>query len=261
MSTRSTLGTTLALLAAAACSRGDASSARTTVDSAGGAVAAAASATPVSPPPPAPDPAEDGQWTMAAKDYANTRYSGLAEITPDNVKNLRLAWTFSTGSRQGHEGAPLVVGSTMYVVTPFPNHLYALDLANSGAMKWAYKPPYLNAAKGVACCDWVNRGAAYAEGRVYYATLDDQVIAVDAASGREAWRVRVGDVSRGETMTMAPLVVKGKVLVGNSGGEFGVRGWLMALDAATGTIAWKAYNTGPDEEVLIGPAFRPFYPM
>ncbi|HKG91019.1 MAG TPA: PQQ-binding-like beta-propeller repeat protein, partial [Gemmatimonadaceae bacterium] len=89
----------------------------------------------------------------------------------------------------------------------------------------------------------------------------NQVVAVDAATGAEAWRVRIGDINRGETMTMAPLVVKGKVIVGNSGGEFGVRGWIMALDAATGRIAWKAYATGPDEEVLIGPGFRPFYPL
>ena len=204
-------------------------------------------------------PAEDGQWTMAAKDYASTRFSGLSEITAANVANLRVAWTFSTGNRRGHEGAPLVVGSTMYVVSPFPNNLYALDLANGGALKWSYRPPFVEAAEGVACCDVVNRGPAYADGRIFYATLDNQVIAVDAASGAEAWRVRVGDINRGETMTMAPLVVKGKVLVGNSGGELGVRGWLTALDAATGNIAWRAYHSGPDRDVLIGPGFRPFY--
>ncbi|HEX5581585.1 MAG TPA: methanol/ethanol family PQQ-dependent dehydrogenase [Gemmatimonadaceae bacterium] len=207
-------------------------------------------------------PADDGQWTMAAKDYANTRYSALDEITTANVGGLKLAWTFSTGNRNGHEAAPLVVDGTMYVVTPFPNQLYALDLTQPGApAKWSYTPPQVQTAEGVACCDVVNRGAAYADGRIYFATLDNQVAAVDAASGKPVWRVRVGDVNRGETMTMAPIVVKGKVLVGNSGGEMGVRGWLTALDAATGQIAWRAYSTGPDEEVLIGPEFRPFYGM
>jgi PQQ-dependent dehydrogenase (methanol/ethanol family) len=204
--------------------------------------------------------ADDGQWTMPAKDYASTRYSGLAEITAENVRGLRLAWTFSTGVLRGHEAAPLVVGSTMYVVTPFPNYLYAIDLAQpGGALKWKYDPQQERAAPGVACCDVVNRGAAYADGKVFYNTLDVQTVAVDAATGKELWKTRLGDIERGESMTMAPLVVKGKVLVGNSGGEFGVRGWLTALDANTGAIAWRAYHTGPDSAVLIGPGFKPFY--
>src|SRR3954454_23509128 len=87
-----------------------------------------------------PAAAEDGQWLMAAKDYANTRYSALDQINTSNVANLKEAWTFSTGTLNGHEAAPLVVGDTMYVVTPFPNILYALDLKNSGTMKWAYDP-------------------------------------------------------------------------------------------------------------------------
>jgi len=126
-------------------------------------------------------------------------------------------------------------------------------------VRWSYRPPSLSAARGVACCDVVHRGAACADGRVFYATLDNQVIAVDAATGAEAWRVRVGEINRGETMTMAPLVVKGKVVVGNSGGALGVRGWLTALDAATGRIAWRAYGTGSDADVLIGPGFRAPY--
>jgi PQQ-dependent dehydrogenase (methanol/ethanol family) len=203
---------------------------------------------------------EDGQWVMPAKDYASTRYSGLAEITTANARNLQVAWTFSTGQVRGHEAAPLVVGSTMYVVTPFPNHLHALDLTRDGALKWSYEPPQLQAAAGVACCDVVNRGAAFADGRIFYNTLDNQSVAVDAESGKELWRVRVGDINRGETMTMAPLVVKGKVLVGNSGGEMGVRGWLTALDASTGRILWRAHSTGPDSEVLLGSRFKPFYP-
>jgi PQQ-dependent dehydrogenase (methanol/ethanol family) len=205
---------------------------------------------------------EDGQWTMAAKDYQSTRYSGLSQINTTNVQNLQPAWTFSTGVARGHEAAPLVVGGTMYLVSPFPNHVFALDLTRPGApLKWKYTPPQLRAAQGVACCDVVNRGAAYADGKIFFNTLDVQTVALDTATGREVWRTRLGDINRGETMTMAPLVVKGKVLVGNSGGEMGVRGWLTALDEETGEIAWRAYSTGPDEEVLIGPDFKPFYPQ
>jgi len=204
---------------------------------------------------------DEGQWLMPAKSYASTRYSELAEINTRNAGNLKVAWTFSTGSTRGEEAAPLVAGSTMYVVAPFPNYLYALDLANSGAAKWVYKPPVNAAAQGVACCDQVNRGAFYSEGKIFYNTLDGQTVAVDAGSGKEIWRTPLGDINQGESITMAPLVVKGKVLVGNSGGEFGVRGWLTALDAATGKIAWKAFSTGPDKEVLIGPSFHPFYAM
>jgi PQQ-dependent dehydrogenase (methanol/ethanol family) len=206
-----------------------------------------------------PDDPEDGQWRMAAKNYASTRYSGLDEIRTDNVKNLRVAWTFSTGLERGHECAPLVIGTTMYVVTPFPNLVYALDLAQSGAVKWSYEPKNEPAAKGVACCDHVNRGAAYADGRIFFNTLDGHTIALDANSGRELWNTKLADINLGETITMAPLVVRGKVLVGNSGGEYGVRGWLTAVNASDGKIAWRAYSTGPDKDVLIGPEFKPHY--
>ncbi|CAA9296271.1 MAG: Methanol dehydrogenase large subunit protein [uncultured Gemmatimonadetes bacterium] len=205
---------------------------------------------------------EDGQWLIPAKDYQSTRFSGLDQITTANVATLRPAWTFSTGVRRGHEAAPLVVGSTMYLVSPFPNQLFALDLnAPGGRLKWTYLPPLQRSAAGVACCDVVNRGAAYARGKVIYNTLDNQTVAVDAETGKEVWRTRLGDINRGETMTMAPLVVKDKVLVGNSGGEMGVRGWLTALDVESGKVAWRAYSTGPDKDVLIGPDFKPFYPQ
>jgi len=205
-------------------------------------------------------PQDDGQWPMAAHDYANTRYSALAQIDASNAKSLKLAFSFQTGGSRGHEAAPLVVGDTMYVVTPYPNVLWALDLSKPGAnVKWKFEPRPEAASQGVACCDVVNRGAAYADGRVFINTLDNQTIAVDAQTGQELWRTKLGEIQRGETITMAPLVVKGKVLVGNSGGEMGVRGWLTALDAATGKIAWRAYTTGPDKDVLIGPNFKPFY--
>jgi lanthanide-dependent methanol dehydrogenase len=202
---------------------------------------------------------EDGQWLMAAKNYASTRYSGLDQINTENVKNLKIAWTFSTGVNRGQEAAPLVVNDTMFVVTPYPNILYALDLNNPGATRWKYEPQPASAAQGVACCDVVNRGAAYSNGKIFYNTLDNQTVAVDAETGKEIWKARLGDINRGETMTMAPLVVKDKVLVGNSGGEMGVRGWLTALDADSGKVVWKAYSTGPDSDCLIGPNFKPFY--
>jgi PQQ-dependent dehydrogenase (methanol/ethanol family) len=161
---------------------------------------------------------------------------------------------------RGHEAAPLAVADTLFVVTPYPNHLLAYDLKAPGSPpRWTYTPESSPAAQGVACCDVVNRGAAYWKGRVFFNTLDAQTVAVDAQTGREAWRVKLGDIARGETITMAPLVVKGQVLVGNSGGEFGVRGWLTAVDAETGKINWRAWSTGPDSDVLIGPQFKPYY--
>ena len=163
---------------------------------------------------------DDGQWTMPAKNYASTRYSSLNQITAANVANLKIISTFSTGTIRGHEAAPLVVNNTMYIVTPFPNYVYALDLTQPGfPTKWTYKPRVEQAAQGVACCDVVNRGAAIADGKLFFNTLDNHTIALDANTGKELWNTKLGDINLGETITMAPLVVKGKVLVGNSGGE------------------------------------------
>jgi lanthanide-dependent methanol dehydrogenase len=205
-------------------------------------------------------PADDGQWLMALKDHAATRYSSLEQINTENAGQLQLAWSVSTGVLRGHEAAPVVVNNTMYVVTPFPNDLLAFDLTRSPpALKWKYEPKPDRAAQGVACCDVVNRGAAYANGKIIYNLLDAHTVAVDAETGQEVWRTKMGDINRGESMTMAPLVVKGLALVGNSGGEFGVRGWIAALDVETGQERWRGYSTGPDAEVLIGDEYRPFY--
>lgn len=211
---------------------------------------------------PVAGPADEppGEWRRPAKDYANTRYSPLHQINGQNVGQLKVAWTFSLGVLRGQESAPLVVNGTMYVVTPYPNYLYALDLSQPGAaLKWVYKPKPNAASQGVACCDVVNRGPAYADGKIILNTLDAQTVAVDAATGREVWRTPLGNINSGESITMAPFVVKDRVLVGNSGGEFGVRGWLTALDLKTGKMAWRAYSTGPDKDVLIGSRFKPFY--
>lgn len=196
---------------------------------------------------------------MPAKDYQGTRFSSLDQVNTTNAKHLTVAWTFSTGVNKGHEAAPLVVGDTMYIVTPFPNILFALDLKKNGATKWKYEPQPASAAQGVACCDVVNRGCVFSNGKIYFNTLDDFTVCVDAATGKELWKTRLGNINSGETITMAPLVVHDKVLVGNSGGELGVRGWLTAVDANNGNIVWRAWSTGSDADCLIGPEFKPFY--
>ncbi len=205
---------------------------------------------------------DDDSWPIPGRDLAGSRYSPLDQINTENVKGLAVAWTFSLGVLRGQEAAPIVAENTMFVVTPYPNIVYALDLTKPGApLKWKHEPKPVAAAQGIACCDTVNRGAAYAGGKIFYNTLDGQTIALDARSGEELWRTQLGDINLGETITMAPLVVDGKVMVGNSGGEYGVRGWVTALDASSGKLAWRAYSTGPDKDVLIGERFKPFYPQ
>jgi len=197
---------------------------------------------------------DDGQWPMPAKDYASTRYSKLTAITPQNAPGLHPVWTFSTGVLGGHEGQPLVVGDTMYVVTPWPNVLYAFDLTKEGyPLRWKYRPEVSANAIGVSCCDTVNRGAFYVDGKIIYNLLDGHTVAVDAKSGTQLWKTQVADVSGGETVTMAPLVVKERVLVGASGGEFGIYGWVKALDLKSGAIVWTARNIGPDADMLAKP--------
>jgi PQQ-dependent dehydrogenase (methanol/ethanol family) len=212
-------------------------------------------------PPPSAAPKDDGQWVMPAKNFAATRFSDLDQINGNNVKSLGVAYTFATGTTHGEEGAPTVVNNTLILVTSYPNNVYALDLTKPGApLKWSYVTRQQRAAQGVACCDVVNRGGAYADGRFFFNTLDGATIALDAATGKQLWRAQLGNINIGETITMAPLVVKDKVLVGDSGGEMGVHGWVTALNAATGKQVWRAYATGSDADVLIGPDFHPYYP-
>jgi len=131
-----------------------------------------------------------GEWWMPGRDYSGSRYSTLNDINTSNVANLKVATTFSTGVLHGHEGQPLVVGSTMYVVTPYPNLLYAIDLTKpGGVLRWVYAPPTDSRAVGIACCDIINRGAVYADGKIVYSTLDAQTVAVNATTGKEVWRV------------------------------------------------------------------------
>jgi PQQ-dependent dehydrogenase (methanol/ethanol family) len=206
-------------------------------------------------------PPDDGQWTMPAKNYAQTRYSELTEITPQNVGTLTAQFTFSLGVVKGEEAAPIIADNTMYIVTAYPNFVYALDLTKPGApMKWRFAPNPAPASQGIACCDVVNRGGSVDHGKYIFNTLDGQTIALDVKTGKPVWRTQLGNIAVGETITMAPLVADGKVYVGNSGGEMGVRGWFVALDENTGKLLWKAFATGPDKDVLIGPEFKPHYP-
>jgi PQQ-dependent dehydrogenase (methanol/ethanol family) len=197
---------------------------------------------------------------MPSKDYASTRFSGLNQITPANVAKLQVFSTFSTGTTEGFEAPPLVVNNTMYVTAPWPQDVFALDLTKPGSpTKWVYHPNPAAASKGEACCGPVNRGAVFDGGKLFMNLLDGNTVAIDANSGKEVWRTKVADYQKGETITMAPLVAAGKVLVGMSGGEMGARGRLTALDEGSGSIAWIGYTTGPDSDVLIGPDYRPPY--
>jgi lanthanide-dependent methanol dehydrogenase len=193
------------------------------------------------------------QWVMPTGDYANHRYSELKQITKDNVKDLRPVWTFSTGVLRGHEGAPLVIGDVMYVHTPFPNYVYALDLNNAGRILWKYEPKQDPSVIPVMCCDTVNRGVAYAGGKIILNQADAYVVALDAKTGKELWRVQNGDPKKGETMTAAPMIVKDKVIVGISGGEFGVQGRVTAYNLADGKMVWNAYSVGPDDQLKFDP--------
>lgn len=205
-------------------------------------------------------PSQPGDWPMQTRDWAGTRYSPLDQINTKNVGRLKFAWSFSDGSIYGHEGAPLVIGSTMYLVSPFPNIAYALDLSKPGQpIIWSYDPLPTPMAKGKACCGPVIRGWVYANGKLIYNLLDGHTIALDAKTGKEVWRIKMVNVQNGATMTMSPFVVKNKVLVGNSGGEFGKIGFIAALDVDTGKEIWRAYSTGPDAIVKIGPDFHPYY--
>ena len=190
-------------------------------------------------------------WVMPAKDYANTRYSTLKQINSGNVGKLQVAWTFSTGVLRGHEGGPLVIGDVMYVHAPFPNTVYALDLNNDGKILWKYEPKQDPSVIPVMCCDTVNRGVAYGDGKIFLHQADDKLVALDAKTGKPVWSATNGDPKKGQTGTSAPLVVKDKVLVGTSGGEFGVQCSLAAYDINSGKLVWRGYSEGPDDQLLV----------
>lgn len=196
--------------------------------------------------------ANSKNWAMQAGDMFNQRYSKLDQINKKNVGNMQVAWMFSTGVLRGHEGSPLVIDGTMYLHTPFPNKVFALDL-DTQTIKWRYEPKQDTAVIAQMCCDTVYRGLAYAEGKIFLQQADSMLIALDAKDGKKLWEVKNGDPKLGAVNTQAPHVFKDKVVTGISGGEWGVRGFLAAYDINTGKPVWKGYSTGPDAEMLMDP--------
>jgi lanthanide-dependent methanol dehydrogenase len=193
-------------------------------------------------------------WVLPTGNYANHRHSQLKQITAQNVGKLQVAWTFSTGVLRGHEGGPLIIGNVMYVHGPFPNPVYALDLNNDGKILWKYEAKQDPNVIPVMCCDTVNRGLSYADGKIFLHQADTTLVALDAKDGKVVWQVKNGDPAKGETGTSAPMVVKDKVLVGISGGEFGVQCHMTAYDLKTGKQVWRGYSEGPDDQLLVDPA-------
>lgn len=195
-------------------------------------------------------------WAHARGQYNNQGYSKLNQINANNVKDLKLSWTFSTGVNRGHEGAPLVIDGVMYVHTAFPNNIYALDLNDNQKIIWSYFPKQDPSVQAALCCGNVNRGLAFGGGNIYLQQNDGMLVALSAKTGAKAWSVKVTDPKTGSTNTNAPLVVKDKVLTGCSGGEFGARCFMAAYYLKDGALAWKAHSTGPDADVLIGKDFN-----
>src|SRR5215469_1185176 len=196
--------------------------------------------------------ANPADWAAQAGDDANLRYSELKQINTGNVGKLQVAWTLSTGVLRGHEGSPLVIGDTMYIQTPFPNNVYAVNLKDQ-TFRWKYEPKQDQDVVPVMCCDTVNRGLAYGDGKIFLQQADTTLVALDANTGKVVWSVKNGNPKIGETNTNAPHVFKDKVLTGISGGEFGVRGRVVAYDLKTGNVVWRAFSTGPDEEMRVDP--------
>jgi len=196
--------------------------------------------------------ADPSNWAAAAGDYSNHRYSELKQVNASNVGKLQVAWTMSTGVLRGHEGSPLVIGDTMYVHTPFPNNVYAINLKDQ-TFRWKYEPKQDADVVPVMCCDTVNRGLAYGDGKIFLQQADTTLVALDAKTGKVVWTVKNGNPKIGETNTNAPHVFKDKVLTGISGGEFGVRGRMHAYDIKTGKLVWKGYSEGTDAEMIMDP--------
>jgi len=194
-----------------------------------------------------------GNWAAPAGNFSNHRHTKLTQINKSNVNKLQVAWTFSTGVLRGHEGGPLVIGDTLYVHSAFPNKVFAINLADQ-TIKWKYEPKQDPSVIPVMCCDTVNRGLAYGEGKILLQQADTTLVALDAKSGKPVWSVKNGDPKVGQTNTNAPHVFKDKVFTGISGGEFGVRGWVAAYNLKDGKLAWKGYSMGPDSDMIMDPA-------
>ena len=195
---------------------------------------------------------DPGNWATQAGDNYNQRYSALKQINASNVGKLQVAWSFSTGVLRGHEGSPLVIGDMMYLHTPFPNNVFAMDLKTQEIL-WKHEPKQDSAVIAQMCCDTVNRGLAYGDGKIFLQRADSVLDALDAKTGKVVWSVVNGDPKLGAVNTNAPHVFGDKVITGISGGEWGVRGYISAYDIKTGKMAWRGYSVGPDAEMLIDP--------
>jgi len=199
-----------------------------------------------------PQMARPQNWAAQAGNYQNWRHSELRQITADNVSRLTLAWSFPMPVRGGYEGAPLIIGDTLYLHSPYPNRVIAIDLADHG-VRWRYQPGQDSATLAVLCCGKVNRGLAYGNGLILLQQTDTTLVALDARTGKPRWQVVNGDVGLGETATGAPHVFDHYVLTGIAGGEYGVRGHITAYDLDTGRRVWRGYSTGPDSAMLMDP--------
>lgn len=205
---------------------------------------------------------ENTNWVMQTKDYSASHFSNMTLINTHNVQHLQPVWSFSTGVLNGHEGGPLVVDGIMYVHTPFPNNIFAIDLDDPGKILWEYKPKQNPAARAVACCDVVNRGLAYAPAgdgypaMIFQNQLDGHIVAINAKTGELLWKMENSDIAMGSTLTVAPFVAKDKVIVGSSGAELGVRGYATAYNIKDGKQAWRVYATGPDEDIKLAKDFN-----
>lgn len=189
--------------------------------------------------------AESGaEWLTYGRDYAETRHSPLAEIKVDTVARLGLAWHYDTGSLRGLEATPLVAGGVLYGSTSWSN-VFALD-ARTGEVIWTWDAQADRVRGSRACCDVVNRGVALYEGKVFVGVIDGGLVALDAATGKPVWQVQTTPIDEPYTITGAPRVYDGKVVIGNGGAELGVRGFVSAYDAATGELLWRFYTVPGD---------------
>lgn len=189
-------------------------------------------------------------WAHPQGNFQNQRYSTLKQIDTTNVGKMKVAWTFSTGVLRGHEGGPLVIGDTLFIHSAFPNKVFAINLSDQ-TIRWKYTPVQDPSVIPVMCCDTVNRGLSYAEGKIFLQQADTTLVALDAVSGKPIWSVKNGNPKVGQTNTNAPFVMKDKVLTGISGGEFGVQGFVAAYDINSGKQVWKCYSVGPDDQMCM----------
>ena len=204
--------------------------------------------------------ADPGNVLMPSITYNGWNFSTLDQVNRNTVNDLQVAWTLQIGITDSHEASPLVVGDTMYIASPKPNYVYALDLTKQGYIKWEFRPTMdVELADAQTCCGSQTRGLYYAENKIFYATLDGQVIALDANSGEQLWHNVGTRIEDGEGMAGNGLIVGDLFIVGNEGGERGARGKIHAYNINTGKLAWLYYNMGPNNETGVGDKWKPFY--